>query len=76
MQNHYSLDELARRISALVPDSIHGLRADLEPNVRELLQQALGKMNLVTREEFDLQVALLERTREKLEALEQRLADK
>jgi BMFP domain-containing protein YqiC len=48
---------------------------DLERNFKSLLQSGLGRMDLVTREEFDLQVAVLERTREKLDALEARLAE-
>jgi len=47
---------------------------DAEKNVRALLHGALGRLDLVSREEFDVQVALLARTREKLEALEERLA--
>lgn len=76
MQNKHTLDELARRITGLIPENLQGLQSDLESNVHALLQQALKKMNLVTREEFELQVALLERTREKLEALQQQLAQK
>jgi BMFP domain-containing protein YqiC len=47
---------------------------DVEKNVRVLLRGALGRLDLVSREEFDIQVALLARTREKLEVLEERLA--
>ena len=47
---------------------------DVEKNVRALLRSALGRLDLVSREEFDIQVALLARTREKLDALEERLA--
>jgi BMFP domain-containing protein YqiC len=47
---------------------------DVEKNVRALLRGALGRLDLVSREEFDIQVALLARTREKLDALEERLA--
>jgi len=47
---------------------------DVEKNVRALLRGALGRLDLVSREEFDIQVALLARTREKLEALEERVA--
>jgi len=47
---------------------------DVEKNVRVLLRGALGRLDLVSREEFDIQVALLARTREKFEALEERLA--
>jgi BMFP domain-containing protein YqiC len=47
---------------------------DVEKNVRVLLRGALDRLDFVSREEFDVQVALLARTREKLEALEERLA--
>ena len=51
------------------------LQQDLESNIRALLQSSLSKMNLVTREEFDVQEALLQRTREKLEKLEKLLQE-
>lgn len=70
-----SLDELARELVDAVPRNVKALGDDLERNFRSLLQAGLGKMDLVTREEFDLQVAVLARTREKLEALEARLAE-
>ena len=70
-----SLDELARELVDAVPRNVRALGDDLERNFRSLLQAGLGKMDLVTREEFDLQVAVLARTREKLEALEARLAE-
>ena len=70
-----SLDDLARELVDAVPRNLRALGDDLERNFRSLLQAGLGKMDLVTREEFDLQVAVLARTREKLEALEARLAE-
>jgi BMFP domain-containing protein YqiC len=68
-----SLDELARRISSLIPGDVKHMQDDIENNVRNLLQTTLTKMNLVTREEFDVQSAVLQRTREKLEQLEKQL---
>ena len=68
-----SLDELARRISSLIPGDVKHMQDDIENNVRSLLQSSLAKMNLVTREEFDVQSAVLQRTREKLEQLEKQL---
>lgn len=65
-----ALDELTKRISSLIPGDVKHMQDDLENNVRGLLQTALAKMNLVTREEFDVQSAVLQRTREKLEQLE------
>jgi len=70
-----SLDDLARELADAVPRNLKALGDDLERNFRSLLEAGLGKMDLVTREEFDLQVAVLARTREKLEALEARLAE-
>jgi hypothetical protein len=70
-----SLDDLVRQLVDALPPSIKAMGDDLERNFRSLLQAGLAKMDLVTREEFDLQVAVLKRTREKLEALDARLAE-
>jgi len=67
-------DELARKLADAVPPAFTGLQRDLEQNFKAVLQSALGKMDVVTRREFDVQAEVLKRTREKLEALEQRLA--
>jgi ubiquinone biosynthesis accessory factor UbiK len=69
------LDELASRIAAKMPGTDTALTEDFRRNVRALLESAFRDMNLVTREEFDVQAALLERTRERLEALQQKLED-
>jgi ubiquinone biosynthesis accessory factor UbiK len=73
------LDDLARRLSGLVPPAMRGhapegLREELQQNFKAVLQAGLGKLDLVTREEFEVQRAVLLRTREKLEALEALLA--
>lgn len=68
------LDDLARRLAASVPEGITTLRRDLEENFRAVLQSGLARLDLVTRQEFDVQAAVLRRTREKLELLEARLA--
>jgi BMFP domain-containing protein YqiC len=65
------LDDLARRVQALLAQSPAG---DLERNLRALLAGAFSRLDLVTREEFDAQARVLARTREKLEALEHRVA--
>lgn len=70
-----SLDDLARELADAVPRNLKAIGEDLERNFKSLLQSGLGRMDLVTREEFDLQVAVLERTREKLDSLEARLAE-
>ena len=72
--NGPTLDELARKLADAVPGNIKSMGEDMERNFKSLLQSALARMDLVTREEFDVQLAVLARTREKLEALEARLA--
>jgi ubiquinone biosynthesis accessory factor UbiK len=68
-----ALDELTQRLSALVPTDLQHAKADLQKNMKSVLQAGLSKLDLVTREEFDVQRAVLLRTREKLEALEAKL---
>jgi ubiquinone biosynthesis accessory factor UbiK len=69
------IEELARRLAGSVPESMTALRRDLEQNFKGVLQSGLAKFDLVTREEFDVQTAVLRRTREKLEELEARLRE-
>ncbi len=67
--NH--IDDLARRLSDLVPPGLRDSREELQATFKSALQAGLAKLDLVTREEFEVQRAVLLRTREKLEALEQ-----
>jgi BMFP domain-containing protein YqiC len=69
------IDDLARRLSAAIPPSVTAVRRDLEENFKAVLQSALTRLDLVSRQEFDVQTAVLRRTREKLEALEVRLLE-
>lgn len=68
------IDELARRLSELVPPGLRESREDLQRTFKSALQSGLSRLDLVTREEFEVQRAVLLRTREKLEALERELA--
>ncbi len=68
-----SIDEIARRLADAVPQSLRSVKDDLEKNFRSVLRSGLGKLDLVTREEFEVQEAVLARSRQKLEALEKRL---
>ncbi len=68
------LDEFVRRIGEGLPSALTGLREDVEKTARLGMQQMLEKMDLVTREEFEVQKAVLERTRLRLEELEHRVA--
>ena len=69
-----SLDELARKLAEAVPPQLKAVKQDLEANFKSVLQAGLAKLDLVTRQEFDVQTGVLHRTREKLSALEERLA--
>lgn len=69
------LDRVARRLSEAVPEGLKGARDDLEANFRAVLQSAFQRMDLVTREEFEAQQAVLQRTREKLEAMSANLKE-
>ena len=69
-----SIEKLAKKLADAVPDGLRSMQKELEQNFRSVLRAGLGKLDLVTREEFEVQEAVLVRTREKLEALEKRLA--
>jgi BMFP domain-containing protein YqiC len=68
------LEDLAKRLSESVPPQLAALKNDIEANFKSVLQAGLAKLDLVTRQEFDVQAGVLARTREKLTALEARLA--
>ena len=69
------IDDLARRLAEALPGGIRTLQEDVEENFRSVLRAGLSRLDLVTREEFDVQAAVLRRTREKLETIESRLAE-
>jgi ubiquinone biosynthesis accessory factor UbiK len=73
--NSTSLDDLARRLADAVPESVRSFGRDLEGNFKAVLQAQLSKLDLVSRQEFDVQAALLARTRAMLTALEARLQE-
>jgi BMFP domain-containing protein YqiC len=72
--NNGFVNDLARRLAAAVPGGVQSVQADLERNFQGLLQGAFARLDLVTREEFDIQRRVLERTREKLTRLEAEVA--
>lgn len=69
------LDDLAHKLADAVPAGLRDIKADVERNFRAVLQSVLGKLDLVTREEFDVQSAVLSHTRERLEELATRLKE-
>ncbi len=68
-----SIEELAKKLADAVPEGLKSMREDLEKNFRSVLQSGLSKLDLVTREEFEVQEAVLAKTREKLDALEEKI---
>ena len=74
MINITAIDELARRLADLVPPGARDARDELAANFRDVLRAGLRRLDLVTREEFDVQRGVLLRTREKIEALEAQVA--
>ena len=72
MLNNEKLNEISNKIRELVKDSP---LPDIEKNIDALLKGMFTKMELVTREEFDVQMEVLKRTRQKLEELEKKLSE-
>jgi BMFP domain-containing protein YqiC len=70
-----SIENIARKLAEAVPEGLRSVREDLENNFRSVLRASLAKLDLVTREEFEVQEAVLSKTRKKLEALEARLEE-
>ncbi|WP_340122464.1 accessory factor UbiK family protein [Methylobacter svalbardensis] len=70
-----ALDDIASRLAGAIPPGLNSLKNDLEKSFHAILQGALGKLDLVTREEFEVQKLVLAKTRSKLEDLEKRVAE-
>ncbi len=68
-----TIDEMANKLAGVIPPALHTVKDDLEKTFRAVLQSALSKMDLVTREEFEVQKLVLAKTRTNLEALEKRV---
>ena len=70
-----AIDDIANRLVGAIPPGLNNLKEDLEKTFHAILQGALGKLDLVTREEFEVQKMVLAKTRSKLEDLEKRVAE-
>jgi BMFP domain-containing protein YqiC len=66
-------DDLSKRLADSIPENVKAMRADVEKHFRAILQTMFSKLDLVTREEFDIQALVLSKTRGKLEKLEQKI---
>ncbi len=75
MLNSKVIDDLVKHFGDVLPKELSETQSDIEKNVRSLIEGALEKMDLVTREEFDTQVSVLMRSRSKIEELEKQVAE-
>jgi ubiquinone biosynthesis accessory factor UbiK len=69
------LDDLAQKLASSLPSGIRVLKEDLERHLRASLEAAMGRLDLVTREELEVQAGVLARTRQRLQQLEARVTE-
>lgn len=69
------LEEIAQQISDSVPPGLKAMATELDEKIKQVLQSKLSQLDFVSREEFDVQTQVLIRTREKLTALEEKVAE-
>ena len=73
MIDKQNLNDLAEKLSSVIPENFQTLKSDVTSNFKAVLESSLRQMNLVSREEFDVQSALLARTLDKLKELEKQI---
>lgn len=66
-------EDMAQKLGAVLPDGLQAVQRDVEKNFKTILQNSFAKMDLVTREEFDVQTEVLKRSREKLDKMEKQI---
>lgn len=69
------IDDLSHRLHSAMPEGVRALQQDVDRNLRAAVQAALGRLDLVTREEFEVQAKVLARTRAQVDALTRRIAE-
>lgn len=72
--DNVGIEDIARQLFERLPEAARTMRRDIESNFRAVLQSSLGRLDLTTRTEFDVQTKVLERTRARMEQLELRVA--
>jgi BMFP domain-containing protein YqiC len=75
MLDNQTINRLSDKINQLLPPGMQQVKSDFDARLKTLLQQQLAQLEFVSREEFDIQARVLQRTRAKLEALEEKLRD-
>jgi BMFP domain-containing protein YqiC len=72
--NHF-FEDLSKKLADAVPENVKTMRNDMEKHFRQIIQTVFTKMDLITREEFDIQVMILSKTRGKIEKLEEKIKE-
>jgi len=75
MIDNLTINRLSEKINELLPPGLQQVKTDFDARLKSLLQQQLANYEMVSREEFDIQARVLQRTREKLEIIEARLQE-
>ena len=75
MLDNQTINRLSDKINQLLPPGMQQVKSDFDARLKTLLQQQLAQLEFVSREEFDIQARVLQRTRAKLESLEEKLRD-
>jgi len=75
MFNPQKLEDIAKQVTDAMPASVKNLGEEVDRKIKQVLQAQLGKLDMVSREEFDVQTHVLLRTREKLAEMENKLAE-
>lgn len=75
MFNPQKLEEIAKQVSDAMPEGVKNLGNEVDRKIKQVLQAQLGKLDMVSREEFDVQTHVLLRTREKLNSMEEKFAE-
>ena len=75
MIDNLTINRLSEKINELLPPGLQQVKSDFDTRLKSLLQQQLANYEMVSREEFDIQARVLQRTREKLEIIEARLKE-
>ena len=75
MLDNQSINQLSEKINELLPPGLQQVKSDFDARLKSLLQQQLAQLEMVSREEFDIQARVLARTRQKLEKMEARLKE-
>ena len=75
MLDNQTINRISDRINELLPPQLQQVKSDFDARLKTLLQQQLSELEFVSREDFDIQARVLQRTRAKLEAMESKLAE-